>query len=133
MLSFNLSSKSDQPVIRVLIVDDMPQVRRDLRLLLQLSSELEVVGEATNGQEAILQAEILHPDVVIMDIKMPIMDGLQATRQIKKHKLAKRILILSIYSDAEEVHRAIEAGADVFIAKGTPYSTLMKFILPNMP
>ena len=133
MLSFNLASKSDKPIIRVLIVDDMPQVRCDLRLLLQLSSELEVVGEAANGQEAILQAEILHPDVVIMDIKMPIMDGLQATSQIKKHKLAKRVLVLSIYSDGEEVQRAIEAGADVFIVKGTPYSTLMKFILPNMP
>ncbi len=133
MISLNLASASDNPTIRVLIVDDAPQVRRDLCLLLQLSSEVEVVGEAANGQEAIHQAEMLHPDVVIMDINMPILDGFQATRHIKKHEFAKRVVILSVHSEPEDIDRAIEAGADIFIEKGSPYATLMESILSNKP
>jgi DNA-binding NarL/FixJ family response regulator len=73
---------ADNPIIRVLIVDDMPQVRQELRILLQLTKGLDVVGEAGNGKEAIRQAELLNPDVVIMDLEMPILDGMQATRLI---------------------------------------------------
>jgi DNA-binding NarL/FixJ family response regulator len=117
------------PKKTVLIADDMPQVRQDLRLLLQLTSELEVVGEAANGQEAIRQAEILHPDVVIMDVEMPILDGFQATLQIKQRNLAKRVVILSVHSEPEDETRAMQAGADAFIQKGAPYTTLIQSIL----
>ena len=117
------------PKKTVLIVDDMPQVRQDLRLLLQLTSELEVVGEAANGQEAIRQAELLHPDVVIMDVEMPILDGLQATLQIKERNLARRVVILSVHSEPEDERRAMQAGADAFIQKGAPYTTLIQSIL----
>jgi DNA-binding NarL/FixJ family response regulator len=119
--------------IRVLIVDDMPQVRDDLRVLLQLSNGIEVVGEAANGNEAIRQAELLNPDVVIMDLEMPILDGLQATRQIKQRKLAKKIVILSVHSDLEVIEQAIQAGADDFILKGSSYQILIESIHPSQP
>ena len=125
------ASKSDNPIICVLIVDDMPQVRQELRQLLQLSDGIEVVGEASDGQEAILQAERLHPDVVIMDLEMPTLDGLQATCQIKQRKLAGRVVILSVHSEPEDLDRAMQAGADAFIQKGSPYSTLIESIHPN--
>jgi len=123
------ASESDNPLIRVLIVEDVPQVRQELRLLLKLTNGLEVVGEARNGQEAIQQAELLIPDVIIMDLEMPILDGLQATHQIKRRKLAKRVVILSIHSKPEDISRAKQAGADDFIQKGDSYSTLIDAII----
>ncbi|NJD57790.1 MAG: response regulator transcription factor [Anaerolineae bacterium] len=113
--SSDVHSKTQQ--IRVLIVDDMPQVRKELRLLLQLSGELEVVGEAGNGQEAIKQAERLKPDVVIMDLEMPVLDGLLATQEIKQRSLATRIVILSVHSTPANVESAKQAGADAFVQK----------------
>ena len=127
------ASESENPCIRVLIVDDMPQVREDLSILLTLSGEIEVVGEASDGQEAIKQAELLNPDVIIMDMEMPILNGLQATYQIKQRNLAKRVVILSVHSDPEDIKRAIQAGADTFIQKGSSYSTLIESIRPNKP
>jgi len=129
MIPLTPVSGSGNPLIRVLIVDDMPQVRKELRLLLRLTNGLEVVGEARNGQEAIQQAEILIPDVVIMDLEMPILDGLQATHQIKRRKLAKRVVILSVHSKPEDISRAKQAGADGFIQKGNSYSTLIDAII----
>jgi DNA-binding NarL/FixJ family response regulator len=114
-----------------LIVDDNPQVRQELRQLLELAGGIRVVGEAANGQEAILQAERLLPDVIIMDLEMPILDGLQTTRQIKQRRLANRVVILSVHSEAEEIDYAMQAGADAFIQKGSPYSTLIEAIQPN--
>jgi DNA-binding NarL/FixJ family response regulator len=127
------ATKSDSPLTRVLIVDDMPQVRQELRQLLQLTEWIEIVGEAGNGQEAIRQAELLRPDVVIMDLEMPILDGLQATRQIKQLKFATRIVILSVHSESDDLNRARHAGADAFIQKGSPYLTLIKSIHPSKP
>jgi DNA-binding NarL/FixJ family response regulator len=118
---------------RVLIVDDMPQVRQELRLLLQLSGELEIVGEAGNGQEAIEQAEHLKPDVIIMDLEMPVLNGLQATHQIKQRNLAGRIVILSVHSAPADVKRAKQAGADAFVQKGSPYLSLIEAIHPSQP
>lgn len=131
-----MTSESSHPThsrtqVRVLIVDDMPQVRQDLRLLLQLSPEIEVIGEAADGQEAIRQAEELRPDVVVMDLEMPILDGIQATREIKAHHPASRVVILSVHSEPVDTLRAREAGADAFIPKGVPYSTLIQAILPS--
>jgi DNA-binding NarL/FixJ family response regulator len=128
MVSISQTSESKKPLIRVLIVDDMPQVRQDLRVLLQLSNDVEVIGEAANGQEAIRQAGLLNPDVVLMDLEMPILDGLQATAQIVQTKMTKRVVILSVHSEPEDIQRAMQAGADAFIQKGSPYSTLMEAI-----
>src|SRR5512147_2001266 len=84
---------------RILIVDDVPQVRRELRTLLPLLAAIEIVGEAENGQSAIELAFTLRPDVIILDVEMPLMDGLEATRLIKQQCPASRIIILSIHDD----------------------------------
>jgi len=123
--------EAENPIICVLIVDDNPQVRQELRQLLQLTDGIEVVGEASDGKGAILQAEQLHPDVVIMDLEMPILDGLQATTQIKQRGLARRVVILSVHSEPEDLDHALQAGADAFIQKGSPYWTLIQSIKPS--
>ena len=115
--------------VRVLIVDDMPQVRQELRGVLQLTGELEVVGEAANGLEAVSQAEALRPDAVVMDLEMPVMDGFEATRQIKERGLAERVVVLSLHADSDNLERARQAGADVFIDKASRFTTLMSAII----
>jgi DNA-binding NarL/FixJ family response regulator len=115
--------------VRVLIADNMPQVRQELRGILQLTGELEIVGEAANGLEAISQAEALRPDAVVMDLEMPVMDGFEATRQIKERGLAERVVVLSIHADSENLQRARQAGADVFIDKASRFTTLMSAIV----
>ncbi len=83
-------------LIRDLVVDDTPHVHRELRALLQLTSGVEVVREAADGARAVAQAERLRPDVIVMDLEMPGMDGIATTREIKRRGLAERILILSL-------------------------------------
>jgi DNA-binding NarL/FixJ family response regulator len=124
-------STPDRRLLRVLIVDDMPQVRQELRVLLQLADELEVVGEAADGREAISQAEALRPDVVVMDLEMPGMDGFEATRQIKARGLAEKVVVLSIHAHSDNVQRARQAGVDVFIDKASRYKTLMSAIVAS--
>ena len=114
--------------IRVLIVDDVPQVRRELCTLLPLLDDIEIVGEAENGQSAIELATALQPDVILMDVEMPIMDGLVATRLIKQQCPASRVIILSIHADEAVRAKARSAGADDFIDKGAPLATLLKAI-----
>jgi DNA-binding NarL/FixJ family response regulator len=122
--------------IRVLIVDDLPQVRQELANVLRLASRnvggrIELVGEAQNGSEAIEQSRRLHPDVVLMDLEMPILDGFEATRRIKLHRPAPRVVILSIHDGPEERERARAAGADDFVAKGVGVEVLLSAILPK--
>jgi DNA-binding NarL/FixJ family response regulator len=112
--------------LRVLIVDDMPQVRQELRLLLSLTGELEVVGEAANGQEAIEQAAVLLPGVILMDLEMPIVDGCEATRQIKTRHPACRVIALTVHADEATRQQANRAGVDGFIEKGAPISSLIQ-------
>jgi DNA-binding NarL/FixJ family response regulator len=114
--------------IRILIVDDKEQVRRDLTMALELMQGLEVVGEAADGLEALHQAEQLGPDVVLMDLEMPRMDGFEATRQIKDRCLARGVVALTVYSDDSARDRADSAGADAFVEKGTSLQTLNEII-----
>lgn len=116
---------------RVLIVDDMPQVRQELRLLLPLIGEIEVVGEAANGLEAIGQVEALHPDAVVLDLEMPVMDGYEAARQIKIRWPACRVIALTVHDGEAERQRAAQAGVDAFIVKGAPIDALVKAIIEN--
>ena len=122
-------STPNHRLLRVLIVDDMPQVRQELREVLQLTGELEVVGEAANGLEAISQAEALRPDAVVMDLEMPVMDGFEATRQIKERGLVGNVVVLSVHADSGNLERARQAGADVFIDKASRFTTLMSAII----
>ena len=120
--------------IRVLIVDDLPQVRQGLASMLNLASKrsrlkIEVAGEAQNGMEAIQQARTLSPEVILMDLEMPILDGYKATRQVKAEQPRARVIILSIHNGEEERQRAREAGADGFVVKGAHYQDLVNAIL----
>ena len=114
--------------IRVLIVDDMPQVRRDLRTVLTLAGPVDVVGEAANGAEALARAEALQPDVVLMDLEMPVMDGREATRQIKARWPACRVIALTVHDGEGDRQTAIRAGVDAFIVKGAPVAALLQAI-----
>lgn len=122
------TTKEDAAKIKLLIVDDQERVRQDLRTALQLMQGLEVVGEAADGFEAVRQAEDLGPDVVLMDLKMPGMDGFEATRQIKARHLARGVVALTIYGDDSAREQAARAGADAFVEKGTPIQALAETI-----
>ena len=113
---------------RILIVDDMPQVRRELRTLLPLLDDIEIVGEAENGQRAIELAAVLQPDAILMDVEMPIVDGISAARSIKQASPATRIIILSIHNDTAVRAQARSVGADDFVDKGAPLAALLQAI-----
>ncbi|HEX6291877.1 MAG TPA: response regulator transcription factor [Herpetosiphonaceae bacterium] len=102
--------------IRLLITDDSVRARHGLRALLSTSPEVEVVGEATNGEEAVCLVAEFHPDVVLMDVQMPLMDGVEATRRIKRLWPEVQVIVLTIY--AEQQAAALTAGADSFVIKG---------------
>jgi DNA-binding NarL/FixJ family response regulator len=114
--------------IRVLIVDDVERVRQDLCTFLTLTGDIEIVGEASNGLEAIRLVEALCPQVVLMDLEMPIMDGYEAARQIKANHPACRVITLTIHGGKAERQKAFQAGADDFIVKGAPLETLIEAI-----
>jgi DNA-binding NarL/FixJ family response regulator len=105
--------------IRVLIADDQSLVRAGFRLVLENHPDIEVVGEASNGHEAVFGAGRLAPDVVLMDIRMPELDGIAATRQITERGTA-RVLVLTTYDLDEYVYDALQAGASGFLLKDTP-------------
>jgi DNA-binding NarL/FixJ family response regulator len=115
-------------VTQVLIVDDVEGVRRDLRTLLTLAGEIEIVGEASNGREATHLVETLSPQVVLMDLEMPVMDGYEATRRIKVLQPDCRVVVLSIHGGEAEQQGACQAGADRFVVKGAPLESLMEAI-----
>ncbi len=105
--------------IRILVVEDHMIVREGFRRMLELEPDLEVMGEAQDGRQAVAMALNMRPDVVLMDIAMPLMNGLEATRQILKAVPGTRILMLSAHSDDAYIHGATEAGAVGFLLKQT--------------
>jgi DNA-binding NarL/FixJ family response regulator len=109
--------------IRVLIADDQSLVRAGFRLVLENHADLEVVGEAANGHQAVHSAGRLSPDVVLMDIRMPELDGIAATRQITARH-PTRVLVLTTYDLDEYVYDALQAGASGFLLKDTPPAQL---------
>ncbi len=104
-------------MIRVLIVEDHHLVRQGLRALLEKADDMQVIGEAKDGQEAIEMAERLTPDVIVMDLAMPRMNGTQATERIRALKLTSQIVILSMYSDETLVRQALRSGAKGYLLK----------------
>ena len=113
---------------RVLIVDDMPEVREDLRTVLTLFNEIEVVGEASNGLEAIRLTESLKPDAVLLDLEMPVLDGFEAARQIKAHDPSCHVVALTVHGYEEAWQKAIQAGVDAFLVKGAPVQSIVQTI-----
>jgi len=114
--------------IRVLIVDDHTIVRKGIRALLAEIEGIEVVGEADNGQEAVTQAQTLHPDVILMDLAMPKMDGIEATRQIKTSQPESRILVMTSFAADDKVFPAIKAGALGYLLKESAPEDLVQAI-----
>lgn len=118
------------PPIKVLLVDDEALVRSGFKLLLDLEDDVEVVGEATNGAEAIERARAARPDVIVMDIRMPVMDGIRATAAIAATRglESTRILILTTYETEAYVFDALEAGASGFLLKDAGPAELLHAI-----
>jgi DNA-binding NarL/FixJ family response regulator len=113
--------------IRVLVADDSPRSRDGLRALLATWPEVDVVGEAADGREAVHRVEELRPDVVLMDARMPMMNGLEATRLIKDKWPEVKVVVLTMYATYRA--DALPAGADAFLVKGCPAEELLKAIL----
>lgn len=114
--------------IRVLIVDDAQRVRQDLHTFLTLTGGIQVVGEACNGLEAIQLAKALCPQVILMDLEMPVMDGYEAARQIKASNPSCKVIVLSIHAGAAQRQQALQAGVDAFLEKGAPVDVLLQTI-----
>lgn len=104
-------------MIRILIADDQAVIRAGLRMILEAQDDLEIVGEATDGAEAIEAVRTLQPDVALMDIRMPALDGIEATRRIANSALPTRVLVLTTYGLDENVYDALKAGASGFLLK----------------
>jgi two-component system, NarL family, response regulator DesR len=111
--------------VRILIVDDITQVREDLRTLLTITGEYVIVGEAADGLQAISIVEALQPEVVLMDIEMPVMNGIEATHRIKARYPGCKVIALTIHTGEAENRKAIQAGVDIFIEKGAPINDLL--------
>jgi len=112
-------------VIRVLLADDQELMRTGLRKIVESEPDLEVVGEAADGAEAISQAHLLHPDVVLMDVRMPRVDGIAATRELSA---STRVLVLTTFDLDEYVYEALRAGAGGFLLKDAPADELLSGI-----
>lgn len=114
--------------IRLLLVDDQSLFREGLRTLLSLQADFEVAGEAGNGEEAIRLAAQLAPDVVLMDMHMPVLDGVAATRKVRETAPAIRVIALTTFDDDEYVFEALRAGALGYLLKDTPSDKLFEAI-----
>jgi DNA-binding NarL/FixJ family response regulator len=111
--------------IKLLIVDDLDHVRQGLKTLLNLSEDLEIIGEAANGFEAIGMALVLNPDVILMDYEMPKLDGIEATKMVKNRNPDIQIVMISIHDSDEVRNKAIEAGVAAYENKATPVDELI--------
>lgn len=114
--------------IRVLLVDDQPLFREGVHTLLSLQPDLEVVGEAGNGEEALRLAARLRPDVVLMDLQMPVLDGVEATRRLRLTQPDCRVIALTTFDDDEYVFEGLRAGAIGYLLKDTPSVKLLEAI-----
>ncbi|TDW18315.1 LuxR family two component transcriptional regulator [Kribbella kalugense] len=111
--------------IRVLVADDQRLVRTGFRVILEAEGDIEVVAEADTGTEAIRQAQLVAPDVILMDIRMPELDGLSATEQIRRQPDPPTIIVLTTFDQNEYVYRALRAGAAGFLLKDSPSTRLI--------
>ena len=112
-------------MVSVLLVDDHPMVRASMKALLETTEHVEVVGEATSGEEAVEKARVLRPDIVIMDLAMPGMGGVQATRRITELGLGLKVLVVTIHDEDEYLVPALDAGAAGFLKKSAADTDLI--------
>ncbi|MEN8582619.1 response regulator transcription factor [Arthrobacter sp. KBS0703] len=119
---------NDDGRIRVLLVDDQPLLRMGFRLILEGEDDLEVVGEASDGAEAIARVRELTPDVVLMDVRMPVLDGIEATRAIAGSGACSRIIILTTFDLDEYAFAGLQAGASAFLLKDVAPADLVRAV-----
>jgi len=115
-------------MIRLLLVDDQTLVRQGFRVLLEAHEDIQVIGEAENGSQAIHKVEVLHPDIVLLDVRMPEMDGVAAVQAICQQFDDVKVLMLSTFDDADYVHRAMRFGAIGYLLKDTNAEELVQAI-----
>ena len=119
---------ADSPAIRIVIAEDQALVRRGAAILLSMEHDMEVVGQARNGIEAVELTQLLHPDVVLMDLHMPLKGGVAATREITKELPDTQILVLTTLDDDETVFEAVRAGAHAYLLKDASEDELLETI-----
>jgi DNA-binding NarL/FixJ family response regulator len=115
-------------VIRILLVDDQPLLRQGFRMVLSAEDDLEVVGEAGTGDEAVRMTRLLAPDVVLMDVRMPDLDGVEASRRIAATSPGVAVLVLTMHDDDETVFAALQAGARGYLLKGAEQEEIRRAI-----
>lgn len=118
--------------VRILIVDDHEMVRKGFKTLLELEDDLKVIAEATNGEEAVSLARDLLPDIILMDVNMPVMDGIEATRQLSPNKRGICVIGLSMHNDEQVSHEMRRAGASAYLTKTEAFETLSATIRNEM-
>jgi DNA-binding NarL/FixJ family response regulator len=128
MASAESAQVSSEQVIRVLYVDDHPIVRKGIASLLANEGDLELVGEATSGREAVDRHRALRPDVTLMDLKLPGLDGVAATQMIREEFPQARIIALTSYDGDQDIYRALEAGARGYLLKEMVHSDVLRAI-----
>ena len=119
--------------MRLLIADDAASVRRELRGLLELVPGVQVVGEAANGAEVLEQALRLRPEVILLDLEMPVMDGFEAARRLKCQSPDCRLVSLSVHGGERDRARAVASGIDVCLVKGDPFDKLIQALNTQAP
>jgi DNA-binding NarL/FixJ family response regulator len=115
-------------IIKVLLADDHGVVRSGIRSLLETENDIEVIGEASNGQEALAKAKILQPNLIIIDVRMPVLNGIEATRKIRQEVPDTRVLVLSMHDDEEYVLQALECGASGYLLKDASKDEFLKAV-----
>jgi DNA-binding NarL/FixJ family response regulator len=118
----------NHPAIRIIIADDQALVRRGAAVLLSMEPDMEVVGQARNGVEAVELAQLLHPDVILMDLHMPLKGGVAATREITRALPNTQVLVLTTLNDDETVFEAVRAGAQAYLLKDADEDELLETI-----
>ncbi len=118
----------DEQAVKVLVVDDQQLMRDGISSLLSIQDGIEVIGTAVNGQEAIEQALALTPDVILMDVRMPVMNGITATEQIRRQLPTCQVLMLTTFDDEEDIVKALIAGANGYLLKDIPAQDLAQAV-----
>ena len=114
--------------VRVLLVDDQSMIRVGIRMIIESTDDLTVVGEAENGEMAVVQARAANPDVILMDVQMPILDGIEATKRLRAENISAHIIVLTTFERDDYLFGALSAGASGFLLKNSPPEELLRAI-----
>lgn len=115
-------------MVRILLADDHPIVREGLRTLLETQPDFEVIAECANGEETVRQVMLLHPDILLLDLEMPVMDGVETIRRLSQQPGMPRIIVFTAFDDDERIIHAIQAGANGYLLKDAPREEIFKAI-----